>query len=188
MTSGRIKCIIDLSKGESREGRMINMGYKFFTGEYTTIQEVKNAYRKLAFQYHPDRGGNVEDMQALNNEYDKLIREVNDKQERKVNINEGLENNFKKVIFELLKLDNLTINIVGWYIWVSGDTKPYKEKLKELGLFWSSNQKQWYYNGSTKKARTCSRKSWEEITSFFGCMEVTKKEEKEEKKQLQQVG
>ena len=165
--------------------------YKYFVGVYNTIQEVKSEYRKLAFQYHPDKGGSVEDMQKINNEYDKLIREVNNKSDKKININDNLENNFKSIIFELLKLKNITINIVGWYIWVGGEgTKEYKEKLKELGLFWSVNQKQWYYNGYGYKSKVCSRKSWSEITSFYGCIEIQASKEDKSKqtiKQLQQA-
>ena len=48
--------------------------YKYFKGDYNTIQEVKSAYKKLAFQYHPDKGGSTEIMQEINNEYDKLIK------------------------------------------------------------------------------------------------------------------
>ena len=163
------------------------MMYKYFKGSYNTIQEVKQEYRKLAFKYHPDRGGNLESMQELNNEYDRVVQEVNMRSERKANINEGLENNFKKVIYELLKLDNLTINIVGWYIWVSGETKQHKDKLKELGLFWSTNQKQWYYNGTTHKSKSCSKKSWGEITSFYGCYQVEIQREDKEKKERKQL-
>jgi len=32
--------------------------------------ELKKRYRKLAFQYHPDRGGDAEIMKAINAEYD----------------------------------------------------------------------------------------------------------------------
>lgn len=31
------------------------------------------------------------------------------------------------------------------WVWVSGDTKPIKEDLKELGFRWSPRRKQWYH-------------------------------------------
>ena len=57
--------------------------YKYFKGEYKTIQEVKQEYRKLAFKYHPDRlNGDVQVMQEVNNEYDVIIKEVASKQDK----------------------------------------------------------------------------------------------------------
>ena len=89
---------------------------------------------------------------------------------------------------ELVKFENITIRIVGFYIWVDGDTKQYKDKLKSLGMFWSVNQKQWYYNGLGYKSKVCSRKSWSEITSYFGCVEIqASKEDKQTQKQLKQA-
>lgn len=43
------------------------MKYKFFEN-VKTIEELKRQYKTLAFKYHPDRGGNVEDMQHINAE------------------------------------------------------------------------------------------------------------------------
>jgi hypothetical protein len=162
--------------------------YQYFKGSYSTIQEVKNEYRKLAFKYHPDKGGSTEIMQKINSEYDKLIKEVNNRSDKKVNINNNLENKFKEIIMELVKLQNITIRIVGFYIWVDGNTKQYKDKLKALGMFWSTNQKQWYYNGLGYKSTVCSRKSWSEITSYFGCVEIqSNKDDKQTIKQLRQA-
>ena len=47
------------------------MTIKFFTG-VKTYDELRKRYKKLAFENHPDRGGNTETMKAINNEYDFL--------------------------------------------------------------------------------------------------------------------
>lgn len=39
-----------------------------------TLDELKKEYKKLARQYHPDMGGNLEDMQKINAEFDKLFK------------------------------------------------------------------------------------------------------------------
>lgn len=40
--------------------------------ENATEQEIKTAYKKLAVQYHPDKGGDVEKFKKINNAYDIL--------------------------------------------------------------------------------------------------------------------
>lgn len=37
-----------------------------------TLDELKAQYRRLAMQYHPDRGGSTEIMQQINAEYERL--------------------------------------------------------------------------------------------------------------------
>lgn len=36
----------------------------------STLEELKQQYKKLALKHHPDLGGNTADMQGINNEYD----------------------------------------------------------------------------------------------------------------------
>ena len=35
------------------------------------------------------------------------------------------------------------------WVWVSGDTKPIKDDLKELGFRWSPRRKEWYHKDAT---------------------------------------
>ena len=45
---------------------------KYFTN-VSSFDELKKQYRRLAMQYHPDRGGDVETMKEINNEYDMMF-------------------------------------------------------------------------------------------------------------------
>ncbi|MFZ4772147.1 MAG: hypothetical protein ACOYLO_18330, partial [Ferruginibacter sp.] len=36
----------------------------------TTLDDLRKLYRKLAFEHHPDRGEELQNMQEINNEYD----------------------------------------------------------------------------------------------------------------------
>jgi len=47
---------------------------------------------------------------------------------------------FKDLINELMKLDDIVIEIIGCFIWVTGNTKPNKDKLKSLGFQWHSKK------------------------------------------------
>lgn len=43
------------------------MKYKFFQN-VDCVEELKKQYKALAFKFHPDRGGNKDDMQSINSE------------------------------------------------------------------------------------------------------------------------
>ena len=47
------------------------------------LSELKKEYRRLAFMYHPDHGGNPEAMKDLNNAYDKAKQALNRPQQPK---------------------------------------------------------------------------------------------------------
>ncbi len=52
--------------------------YTYFIPTPKTLEELKAQYRKLAMLHHPDRGGNLEAMQAVNSEYDTLFPKLKD--------------------------------------------------------------------------------------------------------------
>ena len=66
--------------------------------------------------------------------------------------------------------------MVGSWIWVSGDTKEIKEKLKEIGFKWASKKKMWYYG--EMKAKNPNPKSMEEIKTKYGSETLKSNEKK----------
>ena len=39
-----------------------------------------------------------------------------------------------------------TLEKRGVYLWIEGDTFPYRKELKELGLKWAPKKKKWFYD------------------------------------------
>jgi hypothetical protein len=104
------------------------------------INEAKKIYKELAKKLHPDVGGSEEEFKALNTIYTHLIEhKIYFTNEIKIDVE------LEKIISLILHFENITIELVGSWIWVSGDTKEIKEKLKELGFKWASKKKMWYY-------------------------------------------
>jgi hypothetical protein len=80
-------------------------------------------------------------MQEINAEYDRLFPMFQSKSEVK---NEQFETatEYKDVINKIIHL-NVNIEICGIYVWVSGNTKPVKEVLKQAGFYWASHKMAW---------------------------------------------
>lgn len=138
-----------------------------------TLEELKKQYKKLAFQHHPDRGGDVEIMKAINNEYDELFARFKDTHINKKGeyyTKETKENNdeFKKIIEAIIKMQGVKMDVVGCFLWVYGDTKPYKEQLKGLGFKWSRNKSMWYKSPAGYRRFGKNNYSYDKIVSMYG--------------------
>ena len=149
---------------------MINARY--FKG-IETLEDLKKQYRSLAIKNHPDRGGDVEIMKLINAEYDSLFARVKDIHKNKdgeVYTRENTETaaEFKDIIDKLLKMKGLEIEIIGCFIWVSGETKPHKDGLKAMGFRWHSKKKMWYKSPEDYKKRSGKQYSIEEIRDMYG--------------------
>ena len=126
------------------------------------INEAKKIYKTLAKKLHPDMvGGDEESFKLLNAIYTDLI-------EHKIYFSNDfkIDVELEKIISLILHFENITIELVGSWIWVSGDTKEIKNKLKELGFKWASKKKMWFYG--EMKGRNKNEKSMEEIKSKYG--------------------
>lgn len=121
---------------------------KYFAGVHT-LNELKAAYRRLALQHHPDRGGDPEAMKAINAEHDALFDEL----KRRHNAAAGTQHQttetaaeFREIVEKLLALDGLEVELCGAWLWIGGNTMEHKEALKAMGCRWSSKKKLWYWH------------------------------------------
>ena len=124
---------------------------KYFTN-VRTLDEIKKEYRRLSKLHHPDYGGDEEIMRAINNEHDELFESLKRQHNARADADPTgktrrtteTAQEFRTVIDALLKLD-LTVELCGSWLWISGDTKPNKEALKKVGCRWSASKKMWYW-------------------------------------------
>ena len=135
------------------------------------INEAKKIYKTLAKKLHPDIGGSEEDFKILNEIYNNLI-------EHKIYFSNSskFDIELEKIISLILHFENINIELVGSWIWVSGDTKEIKEKLKEIGFKWASKKKMWYYG--EMKAKNPNPKSLDEIKTKYGSETLKSNEKK----------
>ena len=158
---------------------------KWFKG-VTNQKEAKSLYHKLCRQYHPDLGGSVETMQQINAEfesiYDKLptgSRENSNikggsSEERQTNGNNTTRQTaqrFMKIIQRLVKVEGLKIEIVGAWIWLSGDTFKCLKLIKDMGFKYSAKHKK-YYLADGESNRRGSKYTFRQICDIYGCENV----------------
>ena len=129
------------------------------------INEAKKIYKQLAKKLHPDVGGTDELFKMLNSIYNNILEHgIYFSNETKFDLE------LEKIISQILHYENIIIEVVGSWIWLSGETKSIKEKLKELNFKWASKKKMWYYG--EMKGRNPKEKSLDEIKSKYGCETV----------------
>ena len=135
------------------------------------INEAKKIYKTLAKKLHPDIGGR-EEFKILNSVYTDLI-------EHKIYFSNNIKIDIEleKIISLILHFENITIELVGSWVWVSGDTKEIKDKLKELGFKWASKKMMWYFG--EMKSKNPTQKTMEEIKSKYGSETLKTKEKKQ---------
>jgi curved DNA-binding protein CbpA len=163
---------------------------KYFKPIPKTAEELKKLYKKLSLKHHPDVGGTDEAMKTVNAEYTALFEKLKDihtnaSGETYRKTTQETPQQFIEIIDRLIKFDGIVIEIIGSFVWVSANTKPYKDELKSMGFKWSQNKLSWYL--APKDYRRHSKKVYnlDEIRLMFGSQEVeTKPQGKKHYKKL----
>ena len=131
-----------------------------------TLNELKHEYRQQALHHHPDCGGSDEAMKKINADYTARFEELKkahnaaaaqDHSGKTKPTTEAPEE-FITIISQLLKLDGITVELCGCWLWISGETKKHREALKSAGCQWAPKKGLWswhheedtrhYYRGS----------------------------------------
>lgn len=132
--------------------------YKYFA-DVTTAEEAKARYRELCRTYHPDiskRPDANATMAAINSEWEKVWERLKDthqtadgktytetRNEYKAAETAG---EFAEIIGKLVTLTDVTVELVGSWIWVTGNTYIHRDTLKGLGFGWAGKKHAWYYH------------------------------------------
>lgn len=152
--------------------------FKYFNNCFTA-EDVKTTFKDLAKKLHPDNGGNAEAFKNMMAEYTEAWKRY--KNIHKTAEGETYEKDtatdeegkvYSDLIMACMNFQEVTIEIIGSWIWLSGNTKIYSAEIKDLGFFWSKNKKAWYFNGSEKKSRRRGRYSMEQLRNMWDTEEV----------------
>jgi hypothetical protein len=133
-----------------------------------SIDEVKTLYKKLALQYHPDRGGDLRIMQAINLEYEGIkknpfFRFAKQKEEAQRDYTE-----FPDIINSIIGFRDIVIELCGNWIWLSGATYKYAKQLKQLGFLFAGEKKLWYWRPNDYKSANQKPHTMDYIRQKYG--------------------
>lgn len=152
------------------------MTNKYFSN-CETIEDVKKLYKKLASKLHPDCGGSTEEFIKMSAEYEEAFNRLkntfrNVEGEKYQRENTETSTQYKDIIDKIIHFENVKIEIIGTWIWVSGDTRPYKDILKSLNFNWCKNKVAWSFHSEPWQRRTNAKTTLEDIRNLYGSEEI----------------
>ena len=153
------------------------MFWKWFS-DCDTAEAGKKRYHQLTKQHHPDNGGNAETMKEINAEYSSWWKRYKDvhvsakgtKYTSEKATTETAEM-FIDIIDKLSRLRDIEVEICGSWIWIAGNTFPYRDQLKTFGCRWSVGKKRWYWTVEPF-IRKKSRMTMDDIRRVYGSEKV----------------
>lgn len=149
-----------------------------FFSNIASESEAKARYKELAKKYHPDLGGCVETMKAINLQYEKVLTGVYQKAGKSITeIDDLLEKSkgLAEKLCEIIACPCVIVELCGNWIWITGETRAVKDKLKQAGFFWACKKSAWYWR-SEESARISKGKtlSLDEIRQKHGREVITR--------------
>ena len=147
-----------------------------------SLDEAKALYKKWCFKLHPDVSGydSAEEFKAMQNQFEVFKPQTEKYQNEYANWSAP---DYMKIIEELLKIPNLEIELIGSFIWVGGDTRAGKDRIKaiENELYkpaqWHSKKFLWYFAPSDYRKFSKKDFSLDDLRAAYGS-EFFKREEK----------
>lgn len=137
---------------------------------------IKQTYRKLCSEYHPDRNeAGLEIMKMINVAYD-TIKDY----QGMADIEEQAKNYGSEVFAALNAISSLHLNIeiCGSWVWVSGNTKDCRDVLKLHKFKWAPKKLMWYFRPEDFKSFSRGKFTIDEIREKYGSNSYANKQTK----------
>lgn len=160
-----------------------------------TLDGLKDSFRKQAFKYHPDRNPHGLEMMKVINAANTILQEqsiywIRESKERKPQFNDDFYNRhidpsiveeMEKALEALKKFRNITVEIIGTWIWVSGEAERYDGSLRQAGFWYSPKREAYYWKPADWEPYKQKDKkySMDKLRDIFGTKEFKTEPDKE---------
>jgi hypothetical protein len=156
------------------------------------VATIKTMYKTLAMRWHPDRpGGNTVIMQEINAAYKTALSGQHGVESVDENgtahtyyYKEATEQAVIDKIAEViasgvLQSTSVELWLIGTWLWVKGDTKPYRKTLgrEGLGFQWNQNRACWQWHLPTKYRSNNSPHGFEYLAGKYGAAHIAQPQE-----------
>ena len=139
-----------------------------------SLDEVKAAYRRLAKENHPDCGGDTATMQEINRQYAAAVENIKrtGSAADRAHAAQEVPEEFVAAVNAVVGLKGVVLELVGAWLWATGDTRQHKDALKAAGYKWASKKKAWYWH-PIWAASAGSKMSLDQIRDKYGAERIT---------------
>lgn len=153
----------------------------FFKG-CTCIEDAKQLYKEFCLKWHPDvskEKNATETMQEINAEWENVFAKLKDVHKNakgetytaKESTSETFDE-YRDILEKIIHFQGVKIEIIGTWVWVSGDTKPYKDTLKEMKFRWSPNKTAWAWHRDPYKKKSKNKFDMNGLRNMWGFEEI----------------
>lgn len=145
-----------------------------------SLSDVKAEYRRLVKLHHPDLGGDTATMQAINAEYAEAVKHIAEHGEGydKEAAAKEVPEEYTAAVAAAIHLPGVVLDLVGSWVWCTGNTRPHAEALKKAGYKWAPKKQAWYWRPFWAACKG-SGKSLDQIKAKYGSERITDKDKKE---------
>ena len=152
---------------------------KKYFDEFRTLTEIKAEYKRLVKINHPDVGGDTATMQEINAQYDEAVKRIAREGEGRDKENAAREvpAEFRAVLSKVVNLEGIELDLVGAWLWITGNTFPHKATLNNAGFKWAGKKRAWYWYPDWAAVTRGTQKSLDEIKSKYGALRIIGKEQ-----------
>jgi hypothetical protein len=137
---------------------------QFFEG-CLSLREVKQRYLALAREHHPVNGKDPVTLFQIRMEYQQVARDpLFGFHQHPEDIKEDFLH-YPEIIDQLLRW-RLSIELIGTWTWVSGDTYQFREQLMQMGFTYEPLKQAWYSRPSSCRSSNPTPLPFDRIKSL----------------------
>ncbi len=141
-----------------------------------SLDDLRKEYHRLALINHPDRGGDEDTMKAINNEFERLSKLLiyanstftQSRKDYEYKVSEELQ----IIINLVINLVGIEIEIMGSWVWLTGNTYANKDLIKAAGFMFSHQKSAWYWHSGDYRKRSGKMGSLDDVRAFWGSEKV----------------
>jgi hypothetical protein len=139
--------------------------------ETLDLDQTKVKFRELAHIHHPDKGGDGEMMKQLIMSYKTHLKRL--ESEQNPTTDKPFDYQIERELIDKIEIfagiQGIVIELIGKWIWVSGDTKSIKDQLKENSFRYAPKKQLWYFRQEDQAQKYHkSDKTIDEIRRKYG--------------------